>query len=313
MKNSSTSLRLSRRGLDARLDGFVRSLRNKRPETRGTYQRALREFARWVPRDRRFRFRVTDVERYKHYLARQRKLSEVSVSTYLTALRRFCEYLVHAGVLSSNPARLVDGNKRPQTHSRAVLAPGDVERLLASVMRADERGKRDYAIIRLMLDCGLSEIEIIRANVGDLLRTDGAPSVVVQGKGRTRKDATVGVPSLADEALGEYLGLRPAAQPGEPLFVSAGNRTRGRRMTTRGVRDRVNMYLEQSGIKQGRMREVTPYSLRHTAGLLMADRGATAEEIRDRMRLGSLATARLYLDQQQKTTVPPTHIEEPLS
>lgn len=311
MNDSPVSVRVSQRWLDARLEGFVRSLRNKRPETRGTYQRALREFLRWVPRDRRFRFRVEDVERYKKYLSRQKKLSDVSVSTYLTALRRFCEYLVHSHVLKFNPARHVDGNKRPQTHSRAVLTPGDIERLLVSVGRTDERGKRDYAIIRFMLDCALSEIEIIRANVGDIARAEEATSVAVQGKGRTQKDATVVIPPVVKEAIGEYLSLRPGAQPGEPLFTSAGNRTRGRRMTTRGIRDRVNMYLELAGVKQGRKREVTPYSLRHTAAQLMADHGATAEEIRDRMRLGSLATARLYLDQRQRSTSLETIVEEP--
>ena len=302
MATSSRTLRLSRHGLEARLAGFVRSLRKKRPETRGTYQRALREFARWVHDDGRFRFRIEDVERYKEHLSRHKELSEVSVSTYLTALRRFCEYLVHLRVLTANPARHVDGNKRPQAHSRAFLSGDDVARLLASVAREDERGKRDYAIIRLMLDCGLSEIEIIRANIGDIARGGEGTAVSVQGKGRIRKDAVVRIPPEVDEAIAGYLALRSGAGSAEALFTSAGNRTRGRRMSTRGVRDRVNMYLEQAGIKQGRMRRVTPYSLRHTAARLMAERGATAEEIRVRMRLGSIATAQLYLNQQIPST-----------
>ena len=82
----------------------------------------------------------------------------------------------------------------------------------------------------------------------------------------------------------------------DPLFASAGNRTRGERMTTRGVRERVNHYLEVAGVKKGRLRQITPYSLRHTAAVLMAEAGATADEIRDRMRLGSVMTALLYMN-----------------
>jgi len=294
------SVRMSRRSLAEHFEGFLRSLRGKRPETRGTYQRALREFVRWFERDGAFRFRVEDVERYKQHLTRRKKLSAVSVSTYLTAVRRFCEYLVHAGVLRGNPARSVEGNKRPQWHSRAVLAPEDVERLLAAVERQDERGIRDYAVVRLMLDCALSEIEIIRANVSDLRKGDQSDVLAVQGKGRTKKDAVVIIPPEVRQAIDDYLRLRGTLVPDQPLFVSAGNRTRGRRMTTRGIRDRVNMYLEQAGIKQGRMREVTPYSLRHTAAVIMAGRGATADEIRERMRLGSLATAMIYLNQKKR-------------
>ncbi len=291
---------MSRRALATHFDGFVRSLRNRRPETRGTYQRALREFVRWFSQDREFRFRVNDVRRYKRYLTRKRKLSEVSVSTYLTALRRFCEYLVNGRVLPSNPAREVGGNSRPQSHSRAVLTGDDLERLLATVQRSDERSYRDYVIIRLMIDCALSEIEIVRADVGDLHTDPPDTFLLVQGKGRTRKDARVTLPADLVKSIDEYLVLRPDRTPSKPLFVSAGNRTRGRRMTTRGIRDRVNRYLEESGIKQGRLREVTPYSLRHTAAVLMAAGGASADEIRRRMRLGSVATAMLYINQTQR-------------
>jgi integrase/recombinase XerC len=293
-------VRMSRRTLVGHIEGFLRSLRGKRPETRGTYQRALREFVRWFQQERSFRYRVEDVERYKHYLTRRKKLSDVSVSTYLTAVRRFCEYLVHAGVLETNPARSVEGNKRPLQHSRAFLAPGDVERLLAAVERHDERGLRDFAVIRLMLDCALSEIEIIRANVNDLSQDANGSVIVVQGKGRTKKDASVTVPADVKAAIDDYVRQRTGILPNQPLFVSAGNRTRGRRMTTRGIRDRVNMYLERAGIKQGRLREVTPYSLRHTAAVLMADRGASADEIRARMRLGSVATAMIYVNHTER-------------
>jgi len=291
---------MSRRALAEHFEGFLRSLRGKRPETRGTYQRALREFVRWFEKDGAFRFRVQDVERYKQHLTRRKKLSDVSVSTYLTAVRRFCEFLVSSGVLKHNPARSVEGNKRPLWHSRAVLGPGEVEQLLATVVRQDERGLRDYAVIRLMLDCALSEIEIIRANLNDLQRTEQGDVIAVQGKGRTRKDAIVPIPTEVKQAIDDYLRVSSRPTPEQPLFVSAGNRTRGRRMTTRGIRDRVNMYLEQAGIKQGRLREVTPYSLRHTAAVVMADRGASADEIRNRMRLGSVATAMIYVNHNQR-------------
>ena len=291
---------MSRRALAGHFEGFLRSLRGKRPETRGTYQRALREFVRWFEKENSFRFRVEDMERYKQYLTQRKKLSDVSVSTYLTAVRRFCEYLVHAGILEDNPARSVEGNKRPLWHSRAVLAPGDVERLLAAVERQDERGLRDDAVVRLMLDCALSEIEIIRANVSDLRQDESGSVIAVQGKGQTKKDAIVAIPEDVKRAIDDYLRFRNRMSPDQPLFMSAGNRTRGKRMTTRGIRDRVNMYLERTGIKQGRLREVTPYSLRHTAAVIMADRGATADEIRDRMRLGSVATAMIYLNHKRR-------------
>jgi len=275
---------------------FLQSLSRRRPETRGTYARALREFLRWSGKEGRFRFLVRDVERYKRYLMRTRRLSPVSVSTYLTALRRFCNYLVTKKVLRANPAAYVSGIHRPRVHSRDVLDPDDSQRLLDALSNTDERGLRDKAIVQLMLRCGLSDSEVTRANIGDLEQQDRRMLLAVQGKGRTRKDAAVTLPQEVLEAIDQYLGVRARRDPTAPLFVSAGNSSRGRRMTTRAVRDRVNYYLEQTGLRgKGGKGKVTAFSLRHTAALMLARSGATVDEIKEQMRLGTRATAQLYL------------------
>lgn len=281
-------------------DGFLKSLRMKRPETRATYGRALREFLRWYPPGGKIRMVRADVERYKLHLSAEKNLSAVSVSTYLTSLRRFCSYLVRCGVLKENPAQEVSGNSRPRTHSRAALTSGEAASLISRIDHADERGLRDHAFIRLMLECALSEIEIIRADIGDRVRREGETLLRVQGKGRIRKDQVVALPASVASALDEYLALRAPTSPEEPLFTSAGNRTRGQRMTTRGVRDRVNLYLKRAGLRDLAGRHVTPFSLRHTAAVLMADAGASADEIRERMRLGSNETAKVYIKQSHE-------------
>jgi site-specific recombinase XerD len=150
-------------------------------------------------------------------------------------------------------------------------------------------------MISLMLGCGLSEIELIRADIRDLRTSGGQAALLVQGKGHTVKDELVFLADDVRSALQEYLDARAGATPPEPLFASAGNRTRGERMTTRGVRDRINACLERAGIRGDPGRRITPYSLRHTAAALLARGGASEEELQKRMRLGSLATARLYL------------------
>jgi integrase/recombinase XerC len=292
-------VRFSTRTLTRHFNGFVASLRPDTPETRGTYTRALREFLRWFPRDMQFRFRVRDVRRYKQYLSVRRKLSEVSVSTYLTALRRFCAYLVDCKILEDNPAKYVGGNRRPVAHSRAFLNEEEVRTLLSGARSMDERGLRDHAMMLLMLQCGLAEIEIVRADVRDLTDGENGRCMVVQGKGRKAKDESVMLSPEAQATIEQYLLLRGRPGQDQPLFASAGNRTRGLRMTTRGVRDRINAYLAAAGLKQHLHRHITPFSLRHTAAVLLARGGATADELRERLRLGSLMTARLYLEESQ--------------
>ncbi|MCE7935628.1 MAG: hypothetical protein DYG96_13710, partial [Chlorobi bacterium CHB2] len=279
-------------------EGFLKECERKSPETRGTYQRALRDFIKWFPVDKKFRFRVRDVERYKRYLVERKKLQNVSVATYMTALRRFCQYLIDVGVLANNPAKRVVGGRRPSKHSRTFLTGKELEVLLHSVDRSNLQGVRDYVIIQMMVGCALSERECLHADVGDIKpRASGDYYISVQGKGRTVKDETVTVPPDVHEAVEEYLRRRypdGVRQEDAPLFASMSNRTQGHRMTSRGIREAVSRWLKSSGVKRDRDHRLTPFSLRHTAGLMMVEKGATIEEVMRRMRIEWRPTAQLY-------------------
>jgi site-specific recombinase XerC len=298
IEESIKPLQLTLKELVDHYEGFLKECERKSPETRATYQRALRDFIKWFPVDKRFRFRVRDVERYKRHLVERKQLQNVSVATYMTALRRFCQYLIDVGVLTVNPAKRVVGGRRPSRHSRTFLTYDEVDALLASIDTSNVQGARDLAIIRLMLGCALSEHECLLADVGDV-RTlpSGLSTINVQGKGRKMKDEAVTMPAETREALDVFLERRfsdSEIDPAAPLFISMSNRTFGQRMTARGMREAVNRWLRASGVKQDRDRRLTPFSLRHTAGLMMVDSGATIEEVMRRMRIEWRPTAQLY-------------------
>ena len=50
----------------------------------------------------------------------------------------------------------------------------------------------------------------------------------------------------------------------------------------------------ESGVKKDRTRRLTPFSLRHTAGIMMVDNGATIDELMERMRIEWKPTAQIY-------------------
>jgi len=298
IEDSLKPLKLTLKELVDHYEGFLGECERKSPETRGTYQRALRDFLKWFPVDKRFLFRVRDVERYKRYLVERKGLENVSVATYMTALRRFCQYLIDIKVLEGNPARRVVGGRRPSRHSRTYLTYDEIDMLLQSVDRSNLQGLRDFAIIRIMLGCALSERECLLADVGDIVQQlPGEWKINVQGKGRSVKDEVVTIPAATMETIDAYLGRRFGSEersPSAPLFASMSNRTFGQRMTARGIREAVNRWLKASGVKGDRDRRLTPFSLRHTAGLIMVDNGATVEEVMRRMRIEWQPTAQLY-------------------
>ena len=279
-----------------RIDDFTREyLGDKSPATVGTYRRSLNEFERWVAKEGSIALTSDAVRSYKAHLTDARGLHEVSVSTYLTALRRLCEYLVEIGQLSVNPAKSVKGNRRPAAHSREVLTLDETERLINSLHPASQIELRDAAILFSMLFAGLSEIELIRADVGDLEQTLMGWFLRVQGKGRTEKDQQVPIDPRVMERIRLYLDTRGRIRPEDPLFVSHGHRSEGSRLNTRSVRSRVNGYLQAAGIKRT---GVTPHSLTHTAALLWLHEGLDVAEVKRRMRHGTLETTMIYFRQR---------------
>ena len=305
-------LALSLPELQQRIGGFLTEyLDGKSPETVGTYRRTLNEFERYFVRERgRFLFRPDDVEGYKRYLMEERELSQVSVSTYLTALRRLCQYLVSTGALDENPARGVKGNRRPSTHSRGVLRAEEVARLFEAVQSlprtrsggTDALARRDHALMALMAYGGLSEIELVRADYEDLDQTLLGWFLRIQGKGRTTKDEQVPLDEAAAEPLRVYLEGRGRLRPESPLFVSHGRRSEGARLNTRTVRSRVNTHLKAAGLKRP---GITPHSLTHTAALIWLNDGMPLEEVRSRMRHGTLDTTMIYFRKQGLLTRKP--------
>lgn len=280
---------------------FLTELQNRTSETRGTYERSLREFLRWVQTEGEFRCTEEHVLVYRDYLEKRKKLKNASVMTYITALRQFFTYLIKIGVLQENPAAKIKAGKFQPHHTRKTLTLQQIQKLLQTIERNEERGFRDYVMIKAMIDCGLSEIELVRANMSDLKISRNKMHLAVQGKGKKHKDVIVQFTPPVREAMRAYLVFRTKAEPHDPLFMSAGNRTRGERMTSRGIRERVNHYLEISGIKNGEARKITAFSLRHSAIHSFIQKGASAEELQQQFRIERLATAKRYIEQNGKT------------
>jgi site-specific recombinase XerD len=283
--------------LRRRIDDFIREyLREKSPATVGTYRRSLNEFERWfAQRQDRVRFSVADIAEYKEYLTETRGLHQVSVSTYLTALRRLCQYLADIGVLEENPAAKVKGNSRPTTHSRAVLSQAEIEALTGVATPGSVIERRDRSMIFMMLYAGLSEIELVRADVGDLEQTLMGWFLRVQGKGRSVKDQQVPLDAEVITAVQDYLDSRGRIRPEDPLLVSHGHRSDGERLNTRSIRTRIRRYLDEAGITRP---GISPHSLTHTAALIWLNGGMELEEVRRRMRHGTLETTMIYFRRQ---------------
>lgn len=219
------------------------------------------------------------------------------MSAYLTAVRRFYDYLVSTGAVTENPAKRVKGAPRPRRHLTDPITRKDVARLMDAVDTSSPLGKRDEAILGLMVRAGLSEIEIVRLNLGDLKYRGGQRVIYVQGKSKDRKDEYVTVTPPMEETLVKYLEDRGESGPEEPLFRGVGNRAVNERISTRGLRARIDHYFESAGIKK---KGITPASLRLTAAMLAIEEGATVSEVQRMLRLRTSESALQYFEEAKE-------------
>lgn len=154
---------------------------------------------------------------YKRALA-DRGLVPATIAKKLSALRSFYKVCHAQGLTRTNPTAGVKLPKVKDETSREILSLAEVEKLFARVDTSTVWGLRDKAMLVLMLVNGLREVEIVRANYGDLKEVAGIKVLVVHGK-CGREDETV----LRDDvyqAPMDYLEARSNLGPSSPLFVS---------------------------------------------------------------------------------------------
>lgn len=266
-----------------------------------TYKEGLKSFFGWRE-DMEFNGEIdqAQVKAYKNWLKESKSAN--TASTYIVSLRRFLRYLVSQGELAKNPAENVQGIKRQRGHLRSDLSKEEIRQLFRSIDRSTEIGKRDFAMINLMVRCGLRLIEITRADIGDI-ETRGARSILwVRGKGRDEKGEFVVLTEPALKALKDYLNSSPERRSSRsPLFVGAGGKNKGHRLSTRTIRRRVTKYLKAACLKGER---ISPHSLRHSFVTLAIEGGATIEKTQAAARHRSIATTQVYFHEHDRLKEP---------
>jgi integrase/recombinase XerC len=95
--------------------------------------------------------------------------------------------------------------------------------------RSTPQGKRDYAVLRLLWDNALCRGEIRGANIGDF--DPLARTLNIYGKGRGTQAQLIDLHSATADAISDWLSVRGAAMPLDPLFIALTKREYGLRLS----------------------------------------------------------------------------------
>lgn len=264
-----------------------------RPDTIRTYKQQMAQYVEWCAENNINPSTATrdDVKRYRQHLI-DKGLKHSTIALKLTTVRRFYAGLLEKGMVATNPAEGV----RPPRQRRAVednkkyLTAGEAEILFRTIPKDGKlKTLRDRALIALMALEGLRTVEIERAQVGDLdTLPGGGVCLLVHGKGR---DGYIYPQKNTVAAIKAYLEARGPVSPDEPLFITTGNRAKGKRMTRDGIRFVVNHYLELAGLKRPGL---SCHALRHTCGTLLYQATKDIRVVQEVLRHADIRTTARY-------------------
>ncbi len=272
------------------LDQFLATLDVTRG-SRGTYRNALRQFLYWFVNQKNMTPTRETILIYKEELD-LKGLRPATRACYLVAVRKFFEWTESLKIYP-NIAKGIKGARRAlKHHQKDALTIPQIKQILGCAAKDSLGGKRDFALINLLVRTGLRLIEIVRANYQDLDLQGEEALLWVRGKGRDGKDDCVILAQEALKPLLHYLRARGLKSATEPLFASLSDRNRGKPLTTYSLSRIIKGYLRQAGLNT---RRITAHSLRHTFGVLSIKAGASLYEVQLAMRHTNPGTTEIYL------------------
>ena len=299
-------------GWDSTLDAYLAALDVNSNATKRTYKKALNSFHRWVEETGRQMSRLAreDVLEYKDYLfSEKNRHSPHTVNAYLAALRSFYTW-AESEMLYPNIAAGIKRAKAQEEFIKMHLTHDEINKLLTAFMTGDGLEKRkiafgrveqislrNFAIINLMVRCGLRTIEVSRLDVGDIQTVHSRRVLLVWGKGRDSKDDRVPLDREAYEPIWDYLQTRPDATKDDPLFIAESYDRQGTRLCTRQIQRICKAGLKAIGLDS---HAYSAHSLRHTTAVEILLNGGDMWDVKYMLRHTDPRTSELYVKSIEK-------------
>ena len=157
--------------------------------------------------------------------------------------------------------------KRYERNTVTYLDRDEIQALLAAPDNGTWLGRRDHALLALMIQTGVRVSELTGLRVGDLHLGTG-PHIRVLGKGRKKRATTLTGETV--KVLRAWTKERQG-QPDEPLFPTRQGRPLSR--YTVGVIVAKHAATAAASRPSLNAKRVTPHTLRHTNAMLLRAKG----------------------------------------
>lgn len=241
-----------------------------KPNTIAQYLRSVCQFFRWTAANNLYPDIAANIHapKIKHDTHRKEALTVKEVMTIEQSITQQAEAKIEAAATAYKDAA-------------------------GKMQRSTEQGKRLYAMYLLAVNAGLRTVEINRANIKDLQTKNGRTVLYIWGKGHTEPDQRKPLAPEVAAAIQDYINSRTDNPTGtSPLFVSTGNRSKGKRIATTTISTMLKRAMQAAGFNSERL---TAHSLRHTAGTAVQEITGDLYATQKYMRHSNPATTEIYL------------------
>ena len=282
--------------IDSYID-YIASVRRYSPRTQQIYRDVLEQFASSCAITDFSTVNASHVRGYEMYLLDEKGLDARTVNLHLSVLSGFFRYLMHEGILESNPCRTVS---RPKTGKRLAdfyrqdameeYFKATQTYVTESDMGMEERYRKRLArlIISILYDTGMRRSELISLKRGDIDFTRRVARV--RGKGDKIREIPL-IPSLCEE-ISLYLQSVESMEgcdtgPDAPLLVTSKGKALYPVYIDRTVKEEIGSVASITGRK-------SPHVLRHSLATGLLNDGTDLNSIKELLGHSSLAATQVY-------------------
>lgn len=226
-----------------------------------SYGHAIDEFIAWCCSEPRLSFSRIVVLRYRIHLE-QKHLASSTINVRLAAVRRLAYEAADNGILSPELAagiRRVKGAKHLGVRVGNWLTIEQARVFLDESCPETLRGKRDRAIICILLGCGLRRGEIVDLTIKDLQVREGH-WVVADLVGKGNHIRTVPVPSWVKTVIDEWVALSGITEGKMFRRINKNGKVWGNQITAKTV-----WYVVKSAARVAGIPNIAPHDLRRYA------------------------------------------------
>jgi len=166
--------------------------------------------------------------------------------------------------------------------------------MLKTPKRETLRGKRNYAILRLLWENALRRGEVVKCNIADY--DPEGRTLAIMGKGRGSQKELITLSEKATAALNEWLQARGDAGQADALFIALDNVNSGHRLTGESI-----AYItKRAGTAAGIKKSLSPHKVRHSSiTAALHHTGGDVARVQKLSRHAKVETLMIYNDRRE--------------